>query len=76
MARWNVYEEARMASGNNVRASAPRHRVVLLGGKALAVQCLDSMLRMSDVDVVGVVPCADDTAAVRRWYPSLAAYAR
>jgi methionyl-tRNA formyltransferase len=42
----------------------------------LAVQCLDSMLRMSDVDVVGVVPCADDNAAVRRWYPSLAAYAR
>jgi methionyl-tRNA formyltransferase len=65
-----------MASASSVRAPAPRHRVVLLGGKALAVQCLDSMLRMSDVDVVGVVPCADDNAAAQRWYPSLAGYAQ
>jgi methionyl-tRNA formyltransferase len=49
--------------------------VVVLGGKALALRCLDSMLRMPEVDVVAVVPCADDNPAEERWYPSLAQHA-
>ena len=60
--------------GSNGRGS-PR-RLVLLGGKALAMQCLDSMLRMPGVEVVAVVPCVDDEPSARQWYPSLAAYAR
>lgn len=48
------------------------YRVVLLGGKALAVQCLESMLRMPDVEVAAVIPCADDDPSNGRWYPSLA----
>ena len=46
-------------------------RAVLLGGKALAIECLESMLRMPAVEVVAVIPCADDDPAAERWHPSL-----
>jgi methionyl-tRNA formyltransferase len=51
-------------------------RVVLLGGKELALRCLDSMLAMRDVEVVAAIPCAADDPDEQRWYPSLARRAR
>jgi len=60
---------------SNGRAGA-KARVVLLGGKNLAVRCLESMLGMPDVEVVAVIPCAGDDPDQERWYPSLARHAR
>ncbi|MEX1254294.1 MAG: methionyl-tRNA formyltransferase [Dehalococcoidia bacterium] len=59
----------------NGKAGA-RTRVVLLGGKELAVHCLESTLGMPDVEVVAVIPCAGDDPDQERWYPSLARHAR
>lgn len=65
-----------MARLNANGKAGARARVVLLGGKDLAVQCLESMLRMPDVEVVGVIPCAYDDPAEEHWYPSLCRRAR
>jgi methionyl-tRNA formyltransferase len=51
-------------------------RVVLLGGKTLAIDCAELMLGRADVELVAVVPCASDDPEEPRWYPSLARYAR
>lgn len=51
-------------------------RIVLLGGKELAIRCLESMLCMPEVDVVAVIPCAGDHAEAHGPFPSLARYAR
>lgn len=61
-----------MAGGNGKR---PAYRVVLMGGKPLAIQALDELQGMPGVEVVAVVPCADDDGRSERW-PSLAAHAR
>lgn len=63
-------------NGDGGGEEAVARRVVLLGGKALAIHCLESMLRMPDVAVVAVIPCADEDPAAERWYPSLAGYSR
>jgi methionyl-tRNA formyltransferase len=56
----------------NGAAASQRARVVLLGGKALAVEALQSMLAMPGIEVAAVVPCADDDPDAANWYPSLA----
>lgn len=60
----------------NGSGEAGARRVALLGGRALAIQALESMLHMPDVSVVAVVPCADDDPEAESWYPSLARHAR
>ena len=50
-------------------------RVVLLGGKWLAIQVLERLRSMPGVCVAAVIPCADDDPDAERWYPSLARHA-
>ena len=65
-----------IAPSDQAAGLSTAYRVVLLGGKALAIECLDSLLRMRDVDVAAVIPCADDEPAGGHWYPCLAGRAK
>jgi methionyl-tRNA formyltransferase len=63
-------------NGDEGRGAAVPFRIALLGGKELAIRCLESMLRMPDVDVVAVIPCAGDKPEAGGPFPSLARYAQ
>lgn len=65
-----------ISSNNGERADRRPGRVVLLGGKALAIRCLERMLDMPNIEVSAVIPCADDDPDATRWYPSLVRWAR
>lgn len=66
-----------MTRAHDTNGVAPSQtRVVLLGGKALAIRCAEHLLDMPEVELAALIPCADDDPREARWYPSLARWAR